>query len=110
MNSPIRLLIRRPGQDDLRLVAELLGPRRQVVGIDADAVSTDQARREWQEVPFRPRGLEDVRGPDPSRSQMRAISFMSATFRSRWVFSMTLAASATWIDGARWTPAGMTRP
>jgi hypothetical protein len=30
--------------------------------------------------------------------------------RSRWVFSMTLAASATLIELARWTPAGMMLP
>jgi hypothetical protein len=39
------------------------------------------------------------------RSKISASSFMSAMLRSRWVFSMTLAASATLIDGARWTPA-----
>ncbi len=41
----------------------------------------------------------------PMRSKISASSFMSAMLRSRWVFSMTLAASATLIDGARCTPA-----
>jgi hypothetical protein len=34
-----------------------------------------------------------------------ASSFISAMFKSRWVFSMTLAASATLMDEARCTPA-----
>ena len=46
----------------------------------------------------------------PMRSKMIASSFMSAMLRSRWVFSMTLAASATLIDGARCTPASMIAP
>ncbi len=42
----------------------------------------------------------------PSRSKISASSFIRAMFRSRWVFSMTLAASATLIDAARCTPGG----
>jgi len=34
----------------------------------------------------------------PSRSKMIASSFISAMLRSRWVFSMTFAASATSIE------------
>ena len=41
----------------------------------------------------------------PSRSKMIASSFISAMLRSRCVFSITLAASATSIEGARWMPA-----
>ena len=41
----------------------------------------------------------------PSRSKMIASSFISAMLRSRWVFSMTLAASATLMLEARCTPA-----
>jgi hypothetical protein len=41
---------------------------------------------------------------------MMASSFISAMLRSRWVFSMTLAASATRMLGARWTPASMMAP
>ena len=37
----------------------------------------------------------------PIRPKIRDSSFISAIFRSRWVFSMTLAASATLIEGAR---------
>ena len=44
----------------------------------------------------------------PSRSKIIATSFMSAMLTSRWVFSITLAASATRIEGARWTPASTT--
>ena len=41
----------------------------------------------------------------PTRWKMIASSFINAMFRSRCVFSMTLAASATLIDDALWTPA-----
>ena len=34
-----------------------------------------------------------------------ASSFTRAMLTSRWTFSTTFAASATSIDGARWTPA-----
>ena len=37
-------------------------------------------------------------------------SFISAMLRSRWVFSMTFAASATRIDGATWIGAVITEP
>ena len=37
----------------------------------------------------------------PSRWKMADSSFMKAMLRSRWVFSITLAASATLIEGAR---------
>ena len=37
-------------------------------------------------------------------------SFMKAMLRSRCEFSITFAASATLIDGARWTPALTTEP
>ena len=48
-----------------------------------------------------------------SRSSLSKIcdsSFISAMFRSRWVFSMTLAASATRIDEVAWIPAAMIVP
>ncbi|EXI73000.1 MAG: hypothetical protein AW07_02932 [Candidatus Accumulibacter sp. SK-11] len=44
----------------------------------------------------------------PMRSKMIASSFIRAMFRSRWVFSMTLAASATLMLDAGKTPAVMT--
>jgi hypothetical protein len=43
----------------------------------------------------------------PILSKMIASSFIRAMFRSRWVFSMTLAASATLTLEARYTPAVM---
>ena len=52
------------GRDDLGVIAQRIGLVRQVVGIDADAVPADQARRERQEVPLRRRRRQDVRGPD----------------------------------------------
>ncbi len=46
----------------------------------------------------------------PMRSKMSESSFISAMFRSRWVFSMTLAASATLMLEASWIPAVMIAP
>ena len=40
------------GQDHLGMVAQALGLGGEVVGVDADAVAADQARRERQEVPL----------------------------------------------------------
>ena len=52
------------GQDDLRMIAGLLGAVRQVIGIDADAVPADEARRERQEVPLGARRRQHVAGVD----------------------------------------------
>jgi len=46
----------------------------------------------------------------PMRLKMIASSLISAIFRSRWVFSMTFAASATLMLEARYTPAATTAP
>src|SRR6185503_3160495 len=40
------------GENDLGMVAELVGHVRQIVGIDADTMAADQARPKGQEVPF----------------------------------------------------------
>ena len=45
----------------------------------------------------------------PILSKMIASSFISAMLRSRWVFSMTLAASAVLMLEARCTPGTMMR-
>ena len=45
----------------------------------------------------------------PIRSKISANSFISAMFRSRWVFSITFAASATLMLVVRCTPAVITR-
>src|SRR3569623_1828296 len=52
------------GEDDLRVVADLLRLVREVVGIDADAVAADQAGPEGQEVPLAASGLEHLEGVD----------------------------------------------
>ena len=52
------------GQDDLRLVADLLGLRGEVVRVHADAVPTDQPGRETQEVPFGARRRQHLAGRD----------------------------------------------
>ena len=98
------------GEDHLRVVAELVGLVRQVVRIDADAVAADEARAERQEVPLGARGLQHLRVSMPILWKISASSFISAMLRSRCVFSMTLAASATLMLLARCTPAVMMLP
>ena len=53
-----------PREDDLRVIAEALGHRCQVVGIDADAVAADQPGLELQEVPLGAGSVEDILGAD----------------------------------------------
>jgi hypothetical protein len=57
------------------------------------------------EVPFRACGLENFLGINAHSLENQASSFMSAMFRSRCVFSMTFAASATRMLDARCVPA-----
>ncbi len=59
------------GQDDLRVIAEALCAMRQVVGIDADAVPADQARREGEKIPFRRGGRQHVEGVDAELAENR---------------------------------------
>src|SRR6476620_8373774 len=40
------------GENDLRMVPELVSHMRQIVGIDADAMPADQSRPKGQEVPL----------------------------------------------------------
>ena len=82
----------------------------QVVGVDADAVTADQAGREREEVPLGPRRGQHIAGVDAEPVEDDESSFISAMLRSRWVFSITLAASATLIDGALWMPAVTIEP
>ena len=49
-------------------------------------------------------------GSIPIRLKSMAHSLTSAMLASRCTFSSILAASATRIDGARWTPASTTCP
>jgi hypothetical protein len=95
------------GQDDLGVVADFLRLVGEVVRVDADAVAADQAGAEGQEVPLGAGGLQHLQGVDASRLKMRASSFIRAMLRSRWVFSITLAASATRMLLAGWVPAVM---
>src|SRR3546814_6872324 len=52
------------GENDFRIVADLLGLGGQIIGVDADAVAADQPRREGQEVPLGAGGGEHVAGGD----------------------------------------------
>ena len=46
----------------------------------------------------------------PSRAKILESSFINAMFRSRWTFSITLAASAVMMFGALWMPAVIAAP
>jgi hypothetical protein len=60
-----------PGQDHLRVVADLLRLVGQVVRIHADAVAADQARPERQEVPLGAGGFQHLAGVDAERLKIR---------------------------------------
>src|SRR4029078_10141936 len=49
-----------PGEDDLRVVAELVGHVGQVVRTASDAMPANQPRPKGQEVPFGSGGFEDL--------------------------------------------------
>ena len=53
-----------PGEDHLGVIADLLRLVRQVVGVDADAVTADEAGAERQEVPLAAGGLQHFLGVD----------------------------------------------
>jgi len=50
---------------------------------------------EFLEIPFGRGGGKDIAGIDIETREQGGYSFMNAILRSRWVFSITLAASAT---------------
>ena len=87
------------------MIADLLRLVRQVVGVDADAVAADQSGPEGQEVPLGPGGAQHFLGVEPKRLKISASSLIRAMFTSRWVFSMTFAASATLMLEAWCVPA-----
>ena len=93
------------------MVAGLLGAVGQIIRIDADAVAADQARAGNSGNSIWSRAAASTSPVSmPSRWKIADSSFMKAMLRSRCVFSMTFAASATLIDGARWMPALTTEP
>ena len=53
------------GEDDFRIVLNLLGPVGQVIGIDPDAVPAHQTGLEIEEVPLGVGGIEDVIDRNP---------------------------------------------
>jgi hypothetical protein len=52
------------GEDHLWVIAGRLGPRGQIIRVDADAVPPDQARGERQKIPFRPGRQQHLLGRD----------------------------------------------
>src|SRR6185503_17475987 len=57
VNTPAR-------QDHLRVIADHVGFMSQVIRVHADAVSTDQTRTKWQEIPFCAGSLQYVERVD----------------------------------------------
>src|ERR1022692_3737643 len=49
------------GENDLWVIAQLVGFMRQIVRIDADAVAANQPRTERKEIPLRSSRLENLR-------------------------------------------------
>jgi len=47
------------GKDDLRMITEALSLEREIIRVDADAVTADEAGTERQEIPLRASRLED---------------------------------------------------
>jgi hypothetical protein len=50
------------GENDLGVVAEFFGLMGEVIRIDSDAVSADQARTKWQKIPLGTRRLKHLLG------------------------------------------------
>ena len=76
------------------MIARFLGAVGQVIWIDPDAVPTNKARLKRQEIPFRPCGRESTSPVSISSAwKISDNSFMKAMLHSRWVFSITFAAS-----------------
>ena len=80
--------------------SHLLGSSREVVGVDTDAVTADEARCEANEVPFRGCRVENSGCVDSQPIEYHRQLVHQRDIRSRCVFSITLAASATWMLGA----------
>src|SRR5690606_34379493 len=92
------------GEDDFRVITDLLSFVGKVIRIDADAVAAYQTGAERQEIPFGTGGFEHFQCIDIRRLKISASSLMRAMLISRCVFSITLAASATLILLALWVP------
>ncbi len=92
------------------MVARLLRPVGEVIRIDPDAVPADEAGRKGRKFHFVRAAASTSPVSRPIFAKIRASSFMRAMFTSRWTFSITFAASATRIEGARCTPARATAP
>jgi len=60
------------GQDDFRVVAKLLGPLSEVVGIDSDAMPANEPRAERLEIPLGPGRFEDGIGINPHTMENHA--------------------------------------
>ncbi|EJW97176.1 hypothetical protein EVA_14716 [gut metagenome] len=92
------------------MIPQLLGLMREVVGIHTDAVAAYQARAEGEEVPFRASGAEHVEGVYP-----HAVEYYRELVHEGYVdvslgVLYYLAASATLMVGALWSPASTTSP
>ena len=70
-----------------------------VIGVNADAVAADEARPKREKFHFVCAASRTLSVSMPNLLEAES-SFTRAMFTSRWVFSMTLAASATLIEGS----------
>ncbi len=64
--------------------------------------------RKFKKFHFVPAAFNTASVSIPNRLNNTANSLINAMFTSRWVFSITFAASATLIDSARCVPAVIT--
>src|SRR5262245_6184145 len=92
------------------MIARLLRAKGQVIGVDADAVAADEAGVKLMK--FHLVAAAESTSPVSMSSWWKTAesSFMKAMLRSRCAFSITLAASATFIEGALCRPAVTTEP
>jgi hypothetical protein len=82
-------------------------PGRQIIWINSDAVPTDQAGREAQEVPLCAGGFQHVLGADAETVKYDCQLVHQRDVQIALRVLITFAASASRTFGARCTPAGM---
>jgi len=88
-------------QDHLGVVTDLLGFVGEIVGIDTDAVTADEAGSERQKIPFRSRRIQYFFRIDSQAVEYQCQLVDQRDIDIALVFSMTLAASATLMLEAR---------
>src|SRR5437763_10703428 len=98
------------GENHVGMIARLLRSKRQVIRIDANEVAAAEARRETDEIPFGRSRRKHVAGVDVELVADRGKLVHESDVEVACAFSITLAASATFMDGALCSPAVTTEP